>query len=1233
MKAVRAESVGDDRFVIRATLGAGGMGVVYRAFDRQLGHEVALKKLRLPSGRALYRFKREFRALADIVHPNLVALHELHTVDDDWFFTMDLIEGVTFIDWVRIAPSHDVDESSADITRPASLRSRSDIIAAWLNLARLDTALAQLVDGVLALHVAGKLHRDLKPSNVLVTRDGRVVLLDFGLVADVDGAARAERTDEHAGAGTPAYMAPEQATEAAPTPASDWYAVGAILYEALTGRRPFEGSSVEIMRAKQTEAPVPPRERNPEVPPALDALCMRLLARDPAARPDGRAILTELGRAPSEATLQLQRTATARPFVGRAAERAALHQALEDAGDHTVAVFLRGESGIGKSRLVSQFLDEIAGRVTALEGRCYQRESVPFKALDGVVDALTDELLAQPRDALRAGLPSEIAALARLFPVLRRVPVIAERTVAAPLPAAPQELRRRGLGALRALLAWLAARRRLAIAIDDLQWGDHDSAVFLADLVHHPDPLPLLLVLIHRLEDDAGVIAAVRTPGPGLRGGDVRTVDLGPLGDDDARRLVELEAGPALASDTLLREAGGHPLFLLELARTAIAPEGPTATLDGLIARRVAALPAATAALLRTLAVAARPLRRDDAADAAGVAEVDAPLSRLLAERLVRIRHLGGDAVLVELYHDRVRDAVLSTASAADLRAAHEGLVRVYERAEAVGDFDALAAHSVGAGDRVRAARYAARGAENAEAALAFHRAAELYAVALAHDGTDPTERRRLLRRRGVALANGGRLDEAAAVFAEAARTASGDDALELERLRLEQLLRRGRLPDGMEQARQLLARVGVALPAQRSGLVRELVSQRVRRWFRGYHFREQPASALSAEQLRRIDLLQTVAMALSVGDPLTGLCVQGHFLRAALEAGEPRRVCIALATELGYLGLAGGRNQDRIDRLAGRVRQLADRVGDPYVTALATAMHGLVSFQLGRWRRARADLEAGVAALASHGTGSRWEINVGQHFHMSTLFYAGQTRQLVHQVPLLLRDAVERGDVYAQHALRAWRPNLTWLVIGQPDEARAHVLAVEAERPAPEILQLRHYYELATHVNIDLYVGDASAGWQRLERAWPTVDAAHLLRIQSVRVEATFLRARAIVAHALGVSPGRRTFLLGEAGRLVRDLEAEHVWWASGHAMQVRAMIAAASGAPRDALARLDDAAQIYAASSMELHAAVVQLRRGQLVAGPAGAAYVEAARRAMIDQAIADPDAIARLLCPWPA
>lgn len=209
-------SLASGRFSIVRRLGAGGMGVVYEAFDRERNARVALKTVHELDSSSLYQLKNEFRALADVAHPCLVGLHELFAEGDSWYFTMDLVDGVPFDAWVRSQ-------------------------AAGVDAPRLRASLRQLSAAVGAIHAAGKLHRDLKPSNVLVTPDGRVVVLDFGLAVDRElGGVGHTIADEHV-CGTPAYMAPEQAAGALASAASDFYAIGVMLFEALTGRLPFEG--------------------------------------------------------------------------------------------------------------------------------------------------------------------------------------------------------------------------------------------------------------------------------------------------------------------------------------------------------------------------------------------------------------------------------------------------------------------------------------------------------------------------------------------------------------------------------------------------------------------------------------------------------------------------------------------------------------------------------------------------------------------------------------------------------------------------------------------------------------------------------------------------------------------------------------------------------------------------------------------------------------------------------
>ncbi|MBA3549579.1 MAG: serine/threonine protein kinase, partial [Nannocystis sp.] len=165
------------RYTLLRQLGRGGMGVVHEA-EGPNGEHVALKTLRSLSPGGIARLKNEFRGVADLLHPNLVALHELghDAMRDEWFVVMELVPGVELGEHLR-----------------------------GVDALGLRAALGQLVHGVHALHGTGRLHRDLKPSNVLVTPQGRVVILDFGLVCDTDALPETEL------AGTPAYMAPEQA--------------------------------------------------------------------------------------------------------------------------------------------------------------------------------------------------------------------------------------------------------------------------------------------------------------------------------------------------------------------------------------------------------------------------------------------------------------------------------------------------------------------------------------------------------------------------------------------------------------------------------------------------------------------------------------------------------------------------------------------------------------------------------------------------------------------------------------------------------------------------------------------------------------------------------------------------------------------------------------------------------------------------------------------------------------
>ena len=165
------DTLANGRFVIRRALGRGGMGTVYEAWDEEHHALVALKTLTHTDPGSLYYLKNEFRSLSEVTHPNLVALHEFFSDRDRWFFSMELIRGPRFDMHVR-----DMQPDDPESTATIGTRAYDE--------ARLRNALRQLVQGVQAIHAAGKLHRDLKPANVLVDRGERVVILDFGLASE-----------------------------------------------------------------------------------------------------------------------------------------------------------------------------------------------------------------------------------------------------------------------------------------------------------------------------------------------------------------------------------------------------------------------------------------------------------------------------------------------------------------------------------------------------------------------------------------------------------------------------------------------------------------------------------------------------------------------------------------------------------------------------------------------------------------------------------------------------------------------------------------------------------------------------------------------------------------------------------------------------------------------------------------------------------------------------------------
>ena len=279
--------LGDYR--VLKVLGAGGMGIVFEAEDPQLHRRIALKVMKpelaaRPADRQ--RFLREAQAMAAIEHDHIVAIHEVSEDRGVPYLAMQLLKGETLEDRLR-REGEAAREGDAPGGRPAEPPAMMPI-AESLRITR------EIALGLAAAHAAGLTHRDIKPANIWLEKTGRVKILDFGLARPAQDDAHLTQTGSIAG--TPQYMAPEQAAGRPTDHLSDLFSLGCVLYRLLTGRLPFRGpSAMAVLRSLALDEPQPPHEINPEVPQALSNLTMRLLCKEPRHRPQtAEAVVQEL---------------------------------------------------------------------------------------------------------------------------------------------------------------------------------------------------------------------------------------------------------------------------------------------------------------------------------------------------------------------------------------------------------------------------------------------------------------------------------------------------------------------------------------------------------------------------------------------------------------------------------------------------------------------------------------------------------------------------------------------------------------------------------------------------------------------------------------------------------------------------------------------------------------------------------------------------------------------------
>jgi eukaryotic-like serine/threonine-protein kinase len=1195
--AARSLAVGDvlrGRWKLVQFLGQGGTGAVFAARDLELGGEVALKVLTRVSGGALYRLKNEFRVLSDVAHPNLVRLLELDHDANHWFVVMELVRGTDFISYVR-------DQQRG------------------YDLERLRVALRGLSRGVAAIHAADKLHRDLKPSNVLVRPGGQVVIVDFGLVSEQQR-GEAGQAFEGLFVGTPAYAAPEQLAGLELSTASDWYAVGVMLYEALTGRS-MRGSAPTNALEELTRRPPAPSSLV-EVPPDLDRLCIALLERDPAARPSGAAILAALDvRVEPEAE---RVSAEPTHFVGREPELAQLAAALsESRAGRPRVVLVHGPSGIGKSALVGHFLETVCReRGLVFSGRCYAHEQVPYKAFDVIVDQLSRYLCTLPAIEVARLLPRDSAALTRMFPTLSRVAMLL-RTPERRDWGDEAIARARAFGALKELLARIADSAALTICVDDLQWGDFDSARLLCELVAAPDAPAALFACTYRSEE--------RDTSPMLRAlfadrefaAACCQLELSPLSPSEAHRLVTLADPSAAAhSERIVEEANGSPFFLGELVRH-LSTHQSVASVSDVVLARVARLGVEARSLLEVVCAAGRPVPQTAALRAAGLLHT-APVRELSLACLVRTRTLPSGTTL-EAYHDRVRESVGASLSAERARQLNLALAHAYERAE-LADPEALVQFYLRAGEQAEAARLARAAADQAVRAFAYERAAQLLQIAAEYSGSEqePTLT--------VALANAyelaGRPVEAAEAF-ERASVALPDQRVALSSRAMRLYIQAGYLARGRALLRQLCRELDIYYPASRvvatTISLLAYVMQRARRRIDTWLLQRTALVPRQRQRLQaRFDLLWSAGVGLYPHGRSEPLWFVVRALSTGRKLASPESLPLAMMLDdlvaVTLRRLRDVRTQEqRVERALAVARSTERPELLPVVHAYAANVWGMHG-EVGRCVEA---LDEADRLLQERGLAPGPLIPFMRTGQVIADHASGRLARALRLVPAWIREAKERRDVFHEAMLGVVGAHYH-LILDAPDDARAMIEQSYA-RAQSFVHPLAGGYQWRAWV--ELYCGRPERVMDFARRAHGMTNLALQRGLAGRRLASLLIQGHAATAAYL-LEP--RAELLRRLEHYIRSLARERFRAAVAARLHLSACLANLRGERERECADLAAARDAYAACGIHLYAQACNQRLGCVLGGEHGRTLVASARADLLAQGVVNPERWFAMLSP---
>ena len=553
-------SFADGRYQVKRFLGEGGKKKVYLAQDTTLDRDVAFALIKTEGldDTSRTRIRREAQAMGRLgSHPHIVTVFDLGQEQEQPYMVTELMGGGDLEGLIEDAEAH------------------------RLSLEQAIGIAVETCRGLEFAHSRGIVHRDLKPGNVWLTSDGIAKIGDFGLAVALD---RSRLTTEGMMVGTVSYMPPEQAMGGELTPRSDLYSLGAMLYEMVTGRPPFQGDdSVAIIGQHINTPPVAPTWHNGECPRQLDALILRLLAKDPSERPEAAAdvlaaleaidLADDVGAgfkpAPTDDQHSLDSLAGG-VFVGRQREMGELKAALEDAlSGKGRLVMLVGEPGIGKTR-TSQELSTYATLRGAqvLWGRCYEEQGVP--SYWPWVQAIRSYARERDPERLRSEMGAGAVDIAEIVSDVRtQLPELAKPSELDD----PEQARFRLFDSIATFLRTASRTRPIMLILDDLHWSDQPSLMLLQFVARELSGSRLLLVGTYRdveLSRRHPLAAALAELTRESAAGGFERVLLRGLTEDDIARFIEMSSGvatPRCLSQAVYTQTEGNPLFVTEVVR------------------------------------------------------------------------------------------------------------------------------------------------------------------------------------------------------------------------------------------------------------------------------------------------------------------------------------------------------------------------------------------------------------------------------------------------------------------------------------------------------------------------------------------------------------------------------------------------------------------------------------------------------------------------------------------